>query len=210
MLIWINGPFGVGKTQTAYALARRLPGSVVADPELVGFGLHKMMPRSLRGDFQDLAAWRHGVVEVLERMLAADDGHVVVPMTLVEPAYFDEIVGRLRHDGHAVHHVALLADRQTVLRRLRERAVGRLLQRVAAAGWTPPRETSAVANLDRCLEGLREPRFAEQLWTDELTVPQVVERVAAGAGLRLERDHDGPVRRRLRQTWTCARHIRFG
>lgn len=210
MLIWINGPFGGGKTQTAYALARRLPGSVVADPELVGFGLQRMMPRSLRVDFQDLASWRHGVVEVLDRTLTTYDGHVIVPMTLVEPAYFDEIVGRLRNDAHAVHHVALLADRQTVLRRLRERAVGRLLQRIAAPGWTPRRETFAVANLDRCLERLREPRFAEQLWTDELSLPQVVERVAAGAGLQLEPDRDGPVRRRLRQTWTSARHIRFG
>jgi deoxyadenosine/deoxycytidine kinase len=33
MLIWLNGPFGVGKTQTAHELSRRLPTSVVCDPE---------------------------------------------------------------------------------------------------------------------------------------------------------------------------------
>jgi hypothetical protein len=44
MLLWINGPFGGGKTQTAFELHRRLPGSVVCDPELAGFGLHRMMP----------------------------------------------------------------------------------------------------------------------------------------------------------------------
>jgi tRNA A37 N6-isopentenylltransferase MiaA len=32
MLVWLNGPFGGGKTQTAYELHRRLPGSVVCDP----------------------------------------------------------------------------------------------------------------------------------------------------------------------------------
>jgi adenylylsulfate kinase-like enzyme len=32
MLLWINGPFGGGKTATAYELNRRLPGSVVCDP----------------------------------------------------------------------------------------------------------------------------------------------------------------------------------
>nr|WP_245699827.1 AAA family ATPase [Streptomyces roseifaciens] len=32
MLLWINGPFGGGKTQTAYEIRRRLPGSVVRDP----------------------------------------------------------------------------------------------------------------------------------------------------------------------------------
>jgi 2-phosphoglycerate kinase len=32
MLLWINGPSGVGKTATAFELNRRLPGSVVCDP----------------------------------------------------------------------------------------------------------------------------------------------------------------------------------
>jgi len=49
MLLWINGPFGGGKTQTAYEIRRRLPGSVICDPEEAGYGLHKMMPRGLRG-----------------------------------------------------------------------------------------------------------------------------------------------------------------
>lgn len=61
VIIWLNGPFGGGKTQTAYALHRRLPGSVVCDPEHAGFGLHRMTPPALRGDFQDLPAWRRGV-----------------------------------------------------------------------------------------------------------------------------------------------------
>jgi hypothetical protein len=64
MLVWINGPFGVGKTHTAHEIRRRLAGSIVCDPELLGFGLHRMMPPALRGDFQDLEAWRHGVYEV--------------------------------------------------------------------------------------------------------------------------------------------------
>jgi hypothetical protein len=54
MLLWINGPFGGGKTQTAYELHRRLQGSLVCDPEHVGYGLHRMLPPTLRGDFQDL------------------------------------------------------------------------------------------------------------------------------------------------------------
>ena len=40
MLLWINGPFGGGKTQTAHEIQRRLPThSVICDPEEVGFGL---------------------------------------------------------------------------------------------------------------------------------------------------------------------------
>ncbi|MFB4279186.1 MULTISPECIES: hypothetical protein [unclassified Nonomuraea] len=45
MLVWINGPFGGGKTHTAHELHRRLPSSVVCDPEHVGFGLQQVADR---------------------------------------------------------------------------------------------------------------------------------------------------------------------
>ncbi|MET9662192.1 AAA family ATPase [Streptomyces sp. NPDC006510] len=198
-LIWINGPFGGGKTQTAYELRRRLPGSVVCDPEHVGFGLHRMLPPALRGDFQDLTAWRDGVREVLELALRGHPGPVIAPMTLVDPGYFAEIVGRLRDDGHTVHHVALLAERATVLRRLAERGLGRGLKR----------ESFAVRKLDHCLERLAEPEFAEHIVTDRLTVPRVADRVAGSAGLTLLPDTDGALRHRVRRVWTGVRHIRF-
>ncbi|MFD9219943.1 AAA family ATPase [Streptomyces sp. NPDC060064] len=199
MLLWINGPFGGGKTQTAYELNRRLPGSAVCDPEHVGFGLHRMMPPGLRADFQDLQAWRQGVYEVLDLTLRTYEGVVIAPMTLVEPAYFEETVGRLREAGHEVHHFALLAERETVLRRLTERGLGRGLKR----------ESFAVRQLDHCLERLNEPRFAEHIRTDRVAVPQVADRIAASAGLTLEPNRDGPLRHRLRKAWTGVKHIRF-
>ncbi|MFJ1547813.1 AAA family ATPase [Streptomyces sp. NPDC088246] len=198
-LLWINGPFGGGKTQTAYELNRRLPGSVVCDPEHVGFGLHRMLPPGLRGDFQDLTAWRDGVREVLELALRGHPGQVIVPMTLVDPGYFAEIIGRLRDDGHTVHHFALLAERATVLRRLSERGLGRGLKR----------ESFAVQKLDHCLERLAEPEFAEHLRTDRLTIPQVADRIAGSAGLAVLPDRDSALRHRVRRTWTGIKHIRF-
>jgi hypothetical protein len=208
MLVWINGPFGGGKTQTAHEIVRRLPGSVLCDPEYLGFGLHRMMPPALRGDFQDLVTWRAGVVEVLDLVLRRHDGVVVVPMTVVEPRYFDETVGRLRDLGHDVRHVALLADREIVLRRLRERAlghaVGAVLSRVQLR-----RESFAVRRLDDCLERLAEPRFAEQIRTDTTDISEVAERIAASAGLALLPDTDSRVRRRLRRAAVGLRHIRL-
>lgn len=53
VLIWINGAFGSGKTQTAHELQRRVGSAHVADPELLGFALHKMLPAHERTDFQD-------------------------------------------------------------------------------------------------------------------------------------------------------------
>ncbi|MFI9119467.1 AAA family ATPase [Streptomyces bikiniensis] len=209
MLIWINGPFGGGKTQTAYELRRRLPGSAVCDPEHVGFGLHRMTPPGLRGDFQDLPAWRQGVYEVLDLALRRHPGVVIAPMTVVEPRYFEETVGRLRAAGHDVRHFALLAERATVLRRLRERGFGHAVRVLGGKDAPLRRESFAVSRLDLCLDRLRGEEFAEHVRTDRLTVPQVADRIAASAGLVLAPDTDGALRARLRRAAVGARHIRF-
>lgn len=210
MLVWINGPFGGGKTATAYELARRLPGSVVCDPEHVGFGLHRMLPSALRSDFQDLRAWREGVYEVLDLAATSYRGTVIVPMTVVEPVYFRETVGRLRERGHDMRHFALLAERRTVVRRLRERGLGHLVQAVAGKDAPLRRKSFAMGKLDLCLERLAGPEFAEHVWTDRIGVADVADRIAASAGLRLAPNTDGPLRGRVRRAWTSAKHIRLG
>lgn len=209
MLLWINGPFGGGKTQTAHEIQRRLPGSVICDPEHAGFGLRRMLPAELRGDFQDLTSWREGVVEVLDLALAKHDGVVIAPMTVTNSGYFAETVGRLRELGHDVRHFTLLAERETVLKRLRERGFGHLAQLVAGKNAGLRRESWAVQQLDHCLERLSEPEFAEHLWTDHSTVPKTADRIAVLAGLRLRPNNEGTLRTRLRQAGVGIRHIRF-
>ncbi|MEV0224665.1 AAA family ATPase [Streptomyces sp. NPDC050704] len=209
MLLWINGPFGGGKTQTAHEIQRRLPGSVICDPEHPGFGLRRMLPPELRGNFQDLASWRQGVVEVLDLALTKHDGVVIAPMTVTDFGYFDETVGILREKGHDVRHFTLLAERETVLKRLRERGLGHLVQRVTGKGAPLRGDSWAVEQLDHCLERLREPEFAEHLWTDQSTVPKTADRIAVLAGLTLAPNNEGALRTRLRQVRVGVRHIRF-
>ncbi|MDT0463843.1 AAA family ATPase [Streptomyces gibsoniae] len=209
MLLWINGPFGGGKTQTAHEIQRRLPGSVVCDPEHIGFGLHRTLPPELRGNFQDLASWRQGVVEVLDLALTEHDGVVIAPMTVTDPGYFEETVGLLSERGHDVRHFTLLAERETVLERLRERGFGHLVKYVAGKDAPLRRESWAVGQLDHCLERLREPEFAEHLWTDNTTVPKTADRIAVLAGLTLRPNTEGALRTRLRQTRIGLKHIRF-
>ncbi|WP_405796010.1 AAA family ATPase [Streptomyces sp. NBC_01506] len=199
MLLWINGPFGGGKTQTAHEIARRLPGSVICDPENVGYGLHRMLPARLRGDFQDLPVWRQGVHDMLDLVLREHEGPVIAPMTLVDDGYFKEIIGRLR-EKHDVRHFALLAERETVLKRLNERGLGMGLK------W----ESFAVGKLDHCLERLSRPEFGEHIRTDSVTIPRIADTVAASAGLRLAPNTDSALRHRLRRTWTSVKHIRIG
>lgn len=69
---------------------------------------------------------------------------MIGPMTLVHYGYFEEIIGRLREEGHDVRHFAPPAGRETILRRLTERGLGRGLKR----------QSCAVGKLDHCLDRL--------------------------------------------------------
>lgn len=203
MLIWLNGAFGVGKTQTAHELQRRLPEAHVADPELLGFAMRKMLPVPARGDFQDLGEWRAGVVATLRRAESAHDGPVIVPMTVVRDDYFDEIVGGLRSAGVDVKHFALIATPETLRGRLTQR-IAFVRSRMFGLG-----ETWAIAQIDRCVSALAAERYATHVTTDGRTVDDVVESIAAQAGLTLQRPRLTPGRYQLRRFAVGVRHIRF-
>ena len=132
MLIWINGAFGVGKTLIAHELRRRHGNGHIADPELLGLALNKMLPGHARGDFQDLPAWRAALQATLNRAEAACSGPLIVPMSIVDDDYFDEVIGGLRSAGVDVRHYALSATPATLRRRLRRRSgygIGRVRSR---------------------------------------------------------------------------------
>jgi hypothetical protein len=214
MLLWINGPFGGGKTATAYELNRRLPGSVVCDPEHVGFGMRRMLPAALRGNFQDLPAWRHSVVELLRLTLAGYDGPVIVPMALADPGYFREVIGSLRQDGFAVHHFALLAEPATVraaagqaqpgnrgqARQLDGRAPGRVspaAQRTRVRRARPHRRPDRRPGrrghrrlgrpADQPLGGRPAPRLAARVRDDDPQHPVQLTRASAGSWSQIAR-----------------------
>ncbi|MNN76653.1 Tunicamycin resistance protein [compost metagenome] len=84
-------------------------------------------------------------------------------MTIVEPAYFMELTGRLQNEEIVVHHFTLCASRGTLLKRLRKRG---------------EREDSwAAQQIDRCLSGLQQALFQRHLDTELLTVEEVSEAV---------------------------------
>ena len=69
MIIWINGSYGSGKTQTAYELQRRLDNSYVYDPENIGYFLDKNLPTEFskikQGNFQNYELWRNFNYEMI-------------------------------------------------------------------------------------------------------------------------------------------------
>lgn len=118
MMIWINGAFGAGKTTLAEELHRRLPTAMAFDPEYVGFILAKWVPSPESGDFQDLPLWRKLVAEFAIGMSADYGRTLIIPMTLVNPAYREEIFGLINKAGDRVLHVFLEVPPEELRRRI--------------------------------------------------------------------------------------------
>ncbi|RJE90518.1 tunicamycin resistance protein [Paenibacillus sp. 1011MAR3C5] len=195
-LIWINGAFGAGKTQASHELCRRLPGSFLYDPENMGYFLRKHMPSSVtRGDFQDYPAWRECNYAILKMLHEEYNGPIIVPMTIVDTRYFEEIVGRLRADGIEVVHVALCASRDVLLARLNKRREG-------ANSW-------AAEQIDRCVQGLQQESFRHHIDTDPMSIEDVVEEIAEIAGVELQPDRRSKLQKWKDRWLTQLRHIRW-
>ncbi|MFC9931282.1 ATP/GTP-binding protein [Streptomyces sp. NPDC127190] len=79
MIVWLNGPFGGGKTTLADGLCRTVPGATVAAPETVGDLLrstlagHALRPR----DYQDLPVWRQLTGAFVAGLARHTGGHAI-------------------------------------------------------------------------------------------------------------------------------------
>ena len=165
MIIWLNGCFGVGKTETAKALHEMIDNSHIYDPEQVGYFLWDNFPEPLKrkGDFQDIELWRKFNFEYIEYMYKNFDGDIIIPMTLVNPGYYHEIIGKLQTNGVEIRHFILLASKETV--------VGRLIHRGEEENsW-------AEQQIDRCLSAFEKDIIGEKIDTGVLTVDGVANRI---------------------------------
>jgi AAA domain len=118
MIVWINGAFGAGKTTLSEELERRVPDAMMFDPEYVGSILRRWVPPAESGDFQDIPAWRTLTAEFALTLRADYQRPLIVPMTLVNPVYQEEIFGRLRKAGERIVHVFLEVPAEELHRRI--------------------------------------------------------------------------------------------
>lgn len=199
MIIWINGAFGAGKTTAAYELNRRLADSFVYDPENVGFFLRENLPEACcRDDFQDIPLWRRFNYQILKEIHKTCGSTVIVPMTLVNPDYYEEIIQRLLDDGIPLAHVILCAGRETIIRRLKKRSFS-----------LPGREDFAVAAIDRCLHYFDHHSTGIRITTDDMSVEQIVTRIGRECGLPLMPDRRGRVQSGIDRLKMLIGHIRW-
>jgi predicted kinase len=164
LVVWINGAFGVGKSAVADELVRRLPGSVVLDPEPFGAVLRDVVPITEQtDDFQDIPAWRATVRAAVTSLARSRGGHVIVPMALVEPTYHDEIICGIATAGVTVVHLSLVAPASIIRARLRARSSN---------------EEWALARVESCGEALADERFAMHVDASYATPRDLAARLA--------------------------------
>ncbi len=108
MIVWLNGPFGVGKTATARMIVEKLPGTRLFDPETVGYMLKANLPDRPIGDFQDLPAWRMLVPRVAAVVAAQTRANLIAVQTVLVERYWTEL--RRGLDDEAIHLVHVLLD----------------------------------------------------------------------------------------------------
>ncbi|MGI5177682.1 AAA family ATPase [Dactylosporangium sp. CA-152071] len=106
MIVWINGPFGVGKTTLTKELCRRDPKARAFDPERIGWVLKRTVGRLKSGDYQDLPVWRSATVTAAAWQTRGADP-LIVPMTVVRAPVLAEVFDGLRSRGHEVRHLLL-------------------------------------------------------------------------------------------------------
>jgi hypothetical protein len=163
MIVMINGAFGAGKTVTAQALNQHLPNSVIFDPEEVGFMLRNITyPTGLEpaGDFQDIALWPSMVVTVTRALYEQYHKHLILPISLPCPRYFQAIVDGICAFESNFLHFCLIASATTLEQRLRDRD--------GEAG------TWARQQISRCLKAFEAPEYEEKLDTDALPLEDIV------------------------------------
>ena len=170
MIVLLNGSFGVGKTTVARLLREALPGSVIYDPEWVGFVVHRLpkwVPLGGRGtgDFQDVRLWRASVAEGVRLIRLVTSGPVIVPMAFSRRDYFDEIVVRIKRLDPEFRAFCLRAGVPTLYERLarREGLVGE-----PGSEWMRRRAAE-------CVDAHRDPHFGEHVDTEGRSASEVAD-----------------------------------
>ncbi len=121
------------------------------------------------------------------------DGIIIVPMTITNRQYYDEIIGELLKK-FTIRHFILSAKKETILKRL-----GRRFE--TKNSW-------AAQQIDRCIEAFSTSITEIKIQTDDMTIDEVIQEIAKQCNIKLSDDN----RNKFQKTWgrviTQFKHIR--
>jgi hypothetical protein len=166
MILFINGPFGVGKTSVARLLVQKMPHSMLYDPEVIGAVLHRVLgPFGKAEDYQDYALWRPLLVGGARLLRKVSTRTLVIPMTVWRRDLFDPIIAGLRRIDEDLSCFRLTASRDVLIDRISSHAGDR-----EAYGWR-------MAQVEACLKSSRDPAFGTEIRTDERAPVEVADQI---------------------------------
>ena len=164
MIIFINGPFGIGKTTIAEELRKRISNSMVFDPEEVGFFLKKIIKENdPKEDFQDYPMWRSLTVDTCKQLLITYNRVLIVPMTIWKKEYFQEIVKELQKSESNLYHFCLIAPIEIVK--------DRLLKRGDVGGSWP------FVQSELCIPAFQDVIFKKHIDASSKSMEEIVEEI---------------------------------
>ncbi len=164
MIVLLNGSFGIGKTTVARDVVRRMPHTMLFDPEWIGIPLQRIARLFGRtvDDFQDLRIWRRLTVFGL-RIARWFRPNIVVPMAFSNAAYLQEIRDGVQSFDERVVHFCLVAPLDVVRARLRRRGATE-----ANAPW-------AYRRASECCAAHNSADFAEQISAADRSAAEIAE-----------------------------------
>lgn len=119
MIIWLNGPYGVGKSTLAEKVRERVSQCFLFDAELVGDAVRENFPEQFfKETYEEFPVWLEICRKLLKELDSKFDGCILVPMTLIRPDSVEAIVGGLKSDGVRILHVLLDASPETIWNRI--------------------------------------------------------------------------------------------
>jgi len=194
MIIWINGGFGSGKTQTAYELQKRVENSFVFDPENTGFYIRSNLPKAIsKSDFQDYTLWRTFNAEMLEYLDKHYKGVIICPMTVTDKDYLNQMIGSL-DENVEYYHFTLMTTKETLYKRLRGRG--------------EKKNSWAIDQIERCVEKLSDEAFRNHIHTDEMTIDEVVNYICEKCNLKMKTEDRSKIRKKLDRIIVWKKHFR--
>ena len=114
MIIWLSGPYGVGKSTLAEAMANRMENTLNFDAEEVGNAVRENYPDCPYGYiFEDYPLWGEFCYLLLKDIHEKFQKDILVPMTLLRKESY-KIIERLNRDGIDTRLIILQASHQTV------------------------------------------------------------------------------------------------
>ncbi len=158
---------------TALNISKLLPNSFIFDPEQAGYYVRENIPDNLKKyDFQDHSIWRLINRELIRYIDSEYQGNIIIPMTISNESYFNEITEPLIATGKHFFHFTLLAELQTIKERIGDRDQ-------ETKNW-------CLSHYEKCSKAFKSNTFKEFIHSDKKDISDITKLILDKCTLKKE------------------------